>query len=54
MLLLDKRLHKAKTAHEKTAIQRQMETTDRRIDDLLYEVYGLADEEIRLVEKVTQ
>lgn len=37
-----------------TAIQRQIDATDRRIDQFVYELYGLTDEEIRIVEEVTQ
>jgi hypothetical protein len=29
------------------------EATDREIDNLVYELYGLSDEEIRIVEEVT-
>ena len=32
---------------------RQIEATDREIDALVYELYGLTDEEIRLVEEAT-
>jgi len=28
----------------------QIDTTDRQIDQLVYELYGLTDEEIRIVE----
>jgi hypothetical protein len=35
---------------EKTALQRQIEATDRQIDSLVYELYGLTEEEIRIVE----
>jgi hypothetical protein len=30
------------------ATQRQIEATDRRIDQLVYELYGLTDEEIAI------
>jgi hypothetical protein len=30
--------------------RRQVESTDRQIDALMYDLYGLTDEEIRLVE----
>jgi len=40
----------ANTEHEKTALQRQINDTDRQIDQLVYELYGLTDEEGRLVE----
>jgi hypothetical protein len=50
MLKLYKDLPKAKTAHEKTAIERQIQATDKQIDLLVYELYGLMEEEIRIVE----
>ena len=40
----------AKTDHERTVIDRQIEATDREIDRLVYELYGLSEDEIRLVE----
>jgi len=40
----------ANTDHEKTALQRQINDTDRQIDQFVYELYGLTDEEIRIVE----
>ena len=51
MLDLNKQLAKAKTSHEKTALKRQIEATDRQIDKLVYELYGLTDEEIAIVEE---
>ena len=50
MLKLHKGLPKAKTAPDKTAIERQVAATDRQIDALVYELYGLTEEEIRIVE----
>jgi hypothetical protein len=35
-------------------LQRQIDVTDRRIDGLVYELYGLTDEEIRIVEEATE
>ena len=35
------------------SLQRQIATTDRRIDQLVYELYGLTDEEARLVEEAS-
>jgi hypothetical protein len=32
-------------------LQRQIEATDRQIDWLVYELYGLTEEEIAIVEK---
>ncbi len=46
-------LDAAKTPTDKTAIQRQIDATDRQIDQLVYDLYGLTDEEIRIVEETT-
>jgi len=54
MLRLHKQLAVAKTSHEKTAIQRQIDATEKQIDQLVYELYGLTDEEIRIVEEATK
>ena len=35
----------------KTRLQREIETTDRQIDQLVYEFYGLNAEEIKIVEE---
>ena len=42
------------TEHERTALARQIEHTDAEIDRLVYELYGLTDEEIALVEGATR
>jgi hypothetical protein len=42
-----------KTAHDKEVLQRQIEATDRQIDRLVYDLYGLTEEEIRIVEEAT-
>jgi hypothetical protein len=44
----------AKTAHEKTILERQIDGTDRQIDRLVYDLYGLTDEEIKIVEEQTK
>lgn len=44
----------AKTPDEKNVIQRQIDATDAQIDRLVYELYGLTDEEIRIVEEATR
>jgi len=51
MLSLHKQLAAAKTAHDKTVLQRQIDATDRQIDQLVYELYGLTDDEIKIVEE---
>jgi type I restriction-modification system DNA methylase subunit len=50
MLSLHKRLAEAKTDHEKTNLKRQLDATDRQIDRLVYELYELTEEEIKIVE----
>jgi hypothetical protein len=45
------KLHKAKTALEKTAIERQIAGTDKQIDQLVYELYGLTEKEIKIIEE---
>jgi len=50
MLASSSRLAKALTGHESTSIQRQIEATDRHIDQLVYKLYKLTPEEIALVE----
>ena len=44
MFELHKQLTSANTDHDKTVIQRQ-------IDQLVYELYGLTDEEIKIIEE---
>jgi len=51
MLKLHKQLATTKTNHEKSLIQRQIDVTDKQIDQLVYELYGLTDEEIKIVEE---
>jgi hypothetical protein len=50
MLSLNKQLAYAKTDHEKTALQRQIDATDKQIDKLVYELYRLTEAEIEIVE----
>lgn len=40
--------------HSKSPIQRQIDATNKQIDQLVYEFYGLIDEEIRIVEEATK
>ena len=51
MLDLNKNLSDAKVPQAKTVLQREIETTDRQIDQLVYELYGLTKEEIRIAEQ---
>ena len=50
MLALHRQLAAAKLEHEQTALKRQIAATDRQIDQLVYELYGLSEEEIKIVE----
>ena len=38
------------SALTKELYQRQIEATDRQIDALVYELYGLTEEEIKIIE----
>ncbi len=51
MLALHKSFAAAKSPQEKERLARQIEVTDRAIDALVYELYGLSEEEIRIVEE---
>ena len=52
MLTLNKQRADVKTEHDKNLIERQIEATDKQIDALVYELYGLTSEEIQVVEGV--
>ena len=51
MLDLHKKLAKAKAPQTITTLKRQIEATDRQIDQLVYELYGLTKKEIKIVEE---
>jgi hypothetical protein len=51
MLELNKRVAEMKAGHEKTVVERQIAATDQQNDQLVYELYGLTDEEIAVVEE---
>ena len=40
----------AKAPQAKSVLERQIAATDRQIDNLVYELYGLTEEEIKIVE----
>jgi hypothetical protein len=50
MLELHQFLNKTKIENERKIIQRQIDTTDMQIDQLVYELYGLNKKEIELIE----
>lgn len=43
----------ATTPADKDLYQRQIDATDQQIDALVYELYGLTEEEIEIVEEAT-
>jgi hypothetical protein len=44
-------LQRAKTDQERRLVQQEIEATDMKIDALVYELYGLTEEEIEIVER---
>ena len=49
MLALHEALRKAKTGRQQTILQRRLTPTENRIDQLVFELYGLTENEISLV-----
>jgi hypothetical protein len=46
---LNKRLTATKNPNDKTKLEREIEATDLQIDQLVYELYGLTEDEIKVV-----
>ncbi len=53
MLSLHERLAGARIGRERMVIGHQIEAMDRRIAPLVYELYGLKDEEVGIDEEAT-
>jgi hypothetical protein len=53
MLALQRQQSAARTPQEKTTLERQIAATDAQIDRLVYDLYGLTEEEIKIVEGAT-
>lgn len=51
MLELHKQLTEAQMETDRRPIEEEIETTDREIDQLVHELYGLTEEEIKIVEE---
>jgi hypothetical protein len=51
MLDLHKQLALVKTPDDKTRLQRQIDATDHQIDHLVYELYGLTEKEIQIIDE---
>ncbi len=52
MLLSNQKLQSTRTPQEKNLIQRQIEMMDRQINQLVYELYELTEEEIKIIEEI--
>lgn len=50
MLNMHRQLTTARTPQEQTALERQIAATDTQIDRLVYDLYGLTADEIKIVE----
>jgi hypothetical protein len=50
MLALHKARSSARTPHEQSVLAAQIAATDRQLDRLVYALYGLTEEEIKVVE----
>ncbi|MGC1275022.1 MAG: DNA methyltransferase [Planctomycetaceae bacterium] len=53
VMSMNSRSRSAKTSHQRAVLQRQVEATEREIDALVYQLYGLTDAEIAIVEAAT-
>jgi hypothetical protein len=51
MLELKKKYHEARMDRDKELYERQIKMVDAQIDRLVYDLYGLTEEEIEIVEK---
>lgn len=54
MLALHAQLAKTKAPPVRAGLQGQIESTDREIDKLVYDLYALTEDEIRIVEDATE
>jgi len=51
MVELHKKYHDARMERDKELYERQIKIVDAQIDRLVYDLYGLTEEEIEIVEK---
>lgn len=51
MLGLNRQHRQARDSQDKTFLQRQIDATNQQIDRLVFEIYGLTDQEIKIVEE---
>jgi hypothetical protein len=50
MLLLNKQLQEATLPYQQEQLKQRITFTDKKIDVLVYELYGLSEEEVKIVE----
>ncbi|MCK4398633.1 MAG: hypothetical protein KAV25_06545 [Methanophagales archaeon] len=50
MLELQKKYHETRMERDKELYERQIKIIDAQIDRLVYDLYGLSDEEIKVIE----
>ena len=53
LLHLNKDLHTSTLTTQRQQIQRAIDHAERKIDELVYELYGLSEEEVRIIEEAT-
>ena len=51
MLEQQKKYHKARMERERELYERQIRIVDAQIDRLVYDLYGLTEEEVKVVEE---
>jgi len=51
ILMSKRQLHEAKTESDKTYLERKCDLLDKQIDELVYQLYGLTDGEIKIIER---
>ncbi len=51
MLELQRKYHNAKMEQDKELYERQIKIVDAQINKLVYDLYGLTEEEIKVVEE---
>ncbi|MFQ6084335.1 MAG: hypothetical protein ACE5WD_13390 [Candidatus Aminicenantia bacterium] len=53
MLELNKKKHSLLLSHERERIEREIKITDEKIDELVYKLYGITEEERKIIERET-
>ena len=54
MFELNEGMSKLNIDHRRVALERRIAATDRQIDKLVYDLYGLTTEEVAIVESTTE